>query len=131
LDVTKRYRGSPVPFDYVEPTLGTRHNAGKAPLSMVVEAREALTGCAGVLQFGAEKYARGNWHKGLLHTEICDSMLRHLSAYLGGEDKDPESNCLHVDHILTNALFLAQGVRKHPELDDRSKELIVENPSNS
>lgn len=105
--------------------LALRYNKGKAPLSMIMEAKEALAGCAGVLEFGASKYNRGNWHKGLPHTEVCDSMLRHISSYLSGENVDAESGKPHVDHILTNALFLAQGFRTHPELDDRSKELIT------
>ncbi|MNS23890.1 hypothetical protein D3C72_557190 [compost metagenome] len=107
----------------VAPTLASRHNDGKAPLSMILEARHALAGMAGVLEFGAKKYARGNWHKGLLHADICDSMLRHLSAYLSGEDIDPESGKPHVDHIFCNAMFLAEGYRTHPELDNRSEEL--------
>lgn len=100
-----------------------RFNEGKSPLSMVLEAKHAINGCASVLQFGAKKYARGNWHKGLNHTEIVDSMTRHLSSYLAGEDVDPESGLRHVDHILCNALFLAEGTITHPELDDRSEEL--------
>ncbi|MNN73166.1 hypothetical protein D3C81_1892570 [compost metagenome] len=90
---------------------------------MVLEARHALAGMAGVLEFGAQKYNRGNWHKGLPHADICDSMLRHISAYLSGEDIDPESGKPHVDHIFTNAMFLAEGYRTHPELDNRSEEL--------
>ena len=100
-----------------------RFNDGKHPLSMVLEAKHALDGCASVLQFGAAKYARGNWHKGLNHTEVVDSLVRHLSAYLAGEDNDPESGLRHVDHIMCNALFLAEGTITHPELDDRSEEL--------
>lgn len=103
--------------------LGKRYNQGKAPMSMVIEARYALEGLSQVLAFGAEKYARGNWHKGLKHTEIADSLLRHLSAYLAGEDNDPESGLPHVDHIQFNAMALAEMYRTHPELDDRSEEL--------
>lgn len=102
--------------------LADRYNEGKAPFSMFMEARHALTGMAAVLQFGAKKYDRGNWRKGLPHADICDSMLRHISAYLAGEDNDPESGLPHVDHILTNALFLAEGYRTNPHLDNRSKE---------
>ncbi len=97
-----------------------RHNEGKAPLSMVLEAKNALTGCAQVLEFGAQKYDRGNWRKGLSHTQITDSLLRHLSAYLAGEDNDPESGLPHVDHVLCNAMFLSEMTRTHSELDDRS-----------
>ena len=103
--------------------LASRHNNGKAPLSMILEARHALAGMAGVLEFGAKKYDRGNWHKGLPHADICDSMLRHIAAYLSGEDIDPESGKPHVDHIFCNAMFLAEGYRTHPELDNRSEEL--------
>lgn len=118
---------------YVAGSLADRHNAGKSPLSMILEARHALEGMAGVLEFGAKKYARGNWHKGLPHADICDSMLRHISAYLSGEDLDPESGKPHVDHIFTNSMFLAEGYRTHPELDNRSEELkrAKEHPSDS
>lgn len=103
----------------LKPT-GTRHNAGKAPVSMVLEASHALKGCAQVLAFGAAKYDRGNWRNGLKHTEVCDSLIRHLTTYLAGEDKDEESGLPHVDHILCNALFLAELTHTHPELDTRS-----------
>lgn len=103
-------------------TKGLRYNEGKEPLSMILEAKYALKGCASVLAFGANKYARGNWRKGLKHTEVCDSLTRHMTAYLAGEDLDPESGLPHVDHIMCNALFLAEGYRTHPELDDRSEE---------
>lgn len=102
--------------------LADRHNKGKPPFSMFMEARHALAGLAEVLEFGAAKYDRGNWRRGLPHADICDSMLRHLAAYLSGEDNDPESGKPHVDHIFCNAMFLAEGYRTNPHLDNRSKE---------
>lgn len=104
----------------MSPYTGQRHNAGKPPLSMILEARHALAGAAQVLAFGAQKYSRGNWRGGLPHTEVADCLLRHLSAHLAGEDIDPESGCPHVDHVLVNALFLAELNRTHPQLDNRS-----------
>lgn len=98
---------------------GIRENAGKPKVSIVLEARHAIAGVAGVLTQGSEKYSRANWRKGLMHTEVCDSLSRHLLAYLAGEDADPETGLLHVDHVLANALFLAELTRTRPDLDDR------------
>lgn len=109
--------------DKKEP-LGLRYNTGKPVLSLMMEAREALEGGARVLEFGANKYARGNWHKGMEHTQLADCLLRHLVAYLNGEESDPESGQLHVDHVLVNALMLSQMVHTRPDLDNRSPELL-------
>lgn len=98
-----------------------RKNVGKAMISLVMEARHAITGCAFVLMNGIAKYSRGNWRKGLKWTETIDSMDRHKLAFVSGEDLDPESGLPHVDHILCNALFLAEHYRTHKELDDRVK----------
>ena len=101
-----------------------RKNEGKAKLSYVLELGPALEGVSSVLERGAVKYSRGNYHKGFPHTELVNSLMRHLLAYMGGEDTDPESGNLHVDHISTNALFLSLNVRTHPEYEDRSEELL-------
>lgn len=97
-----------------------RYNTGKAPLSIVLEAPHAVEGLAKVLSFGAQKYARGNFKRGLPYTEIVDSMLRHTTKFLSGESTDEESGLPHVDHILCNALFLSEMTRIQPEFDDRT-----------
>ncbi len=104
-----------------EATIGTRHNAGKPPFSILLEAHNAVEGVSKVLEFGSIKYDRGNWRNGLHHTKICDSLLRHLSLYLSGEDFDEESNLPHVHHVACNAIFLAEMIATHPHLDDRAK----------
>jgi hypothetical protein len=113
------------------PKVGLRYNQGKLPLSMILDAQDALLGCAAVLAFGAEKYDRGNWLNGLKYTETADSALRHLLKFLCGEELDPESGLPHVDHFLTNALFLSQMSKTHPQFDDRTKEHLVEKESTS
>lgn len=100
--------------------MGSRYNGGKPQISMVLDAGHAVEGAAKVLGFGAAKYARGNWLDGLSHMQIVDSLMRHLIAYTGGEDVDPESGLRHVDHITCNALFLGQMTAVRPDLDDRS-----------
>lgn len=82
-----------------------RKNSGKPKLSMV--ALDCLVPCAQVLAFGARKYARDNWRKGMPVTEILDSLLRHIASMQKGERIDQESGLSHIGHIQCNAMFLA------------------------
>lgn len=92
-----------------------RFNDGKTQLSYILEADVAMKGMCDVFAFGAEKYARGNWKKGLPPNEVIDSLLRHLTAYQNGEVVDPESGKPHVDHITCNAVFLATFGKRNEE----------------
>jgi hypothetical protein len=95
-----------------------RHNNGKPRLSFTML---GTTGEAAVWEFGARKYSRGNWTKGVPFTEGADSLLRHLSAFLKGQDLDPETGLPHVDHIICCAKILANSYHtRQDELDDRT-----------
>lgn len=96
-----------------------RYNNGKVKWSLVPQS--ALTPMVRVLEFGAEKYAPHNWKKGLSITECCESLKRHLDAFMEGEDNDPESGISHIGHIQTNALFISWLLKNKPEFDDRYK----------
>lgn len=103
-------------------TKAARFNKGKPELSYVMSTGPALDGVARIMEFGAKKYARDNWKKGLEPDSILDSLLRHVAKYLNGEyldlnkygeaDKD-HSGLPHVDHIACNALFLGYHTNRH------------------
>lgn len=88
---------------------------------------EAVEEINKVLDFGAKKYAEWNWTNGggMKHSRVINSCLRHLFAYLRGEDKDPESGLSHLAHAGCNILFLIY-YNKHPEIfnkDDRHSKI--------
>lgn len=82
----------------------------------------ALEGTAAVLAFGAKKYADHNWQKGMKWSKVYGSLLRHIFKFMKGEDLDQESGLPHVDHIMCNAMFLANYYRQHTDKDDRFKQ---------
>lgn len=87
-----------------------REKLGALPYDLVPyqEFSEAFTRVA---EFGAKKYEAWNWSKGLPRVQLLGSLLRHTFAYLRGEDRDADSQLLHTDHILWNAVVLAHSVR--------------------
>jgi len=100
---------------------GLRHNEGKPQLSYVMLGKEVAAGESAVWQRGAQKYARGNWLKGMSWVSSSDSLLRHITAFLNGEDLDPETGLPHVDHIVCSAKILSNSYHTRPELDDRER----------
>lgn len=99
---------------------GNRYNEGKLKWNLV--SYKALEPMVRVLMFGAQKYSSWNWSKGLKYTEICDSLQRHLNAFLQGENDDPESKLHHVGHILCNGMFLSYMFLFRKDMDDRYKD---------
>ncbi len=81
-----------------------RYNTGKPQYSQID--MQCLEPMVRVLEYGMKKYARNNWKKGFPETQLIDCLLRHVAAYLAGEETDPESGVSHVGHIQANAMFL-------------------------
>jgi len=80
-----------------------RYNEGKEKWSLVHF--KSLKPMVDVLEFGAKKYSPDNWKKGLDRNEILESMMRHLTALMDGEEIDKESGLSHIGHIQCNAMF--------------------------
>lgn len=101
-----------------------RYNKDKIALTMFSPI--AMLGTCRVLTYGRKKYsdenydARDNWRKGrgLSLTETVDSLLRHLTLFLAGQERDEESGELHIDHIGCNAMFLQEMVHLGRHKDD-------------
>jgi len=103
-----------------------RFNKGKLEWSLVDF--KSLEELVKVLEFGAKKYDRNNWKKGLFTRQICESLLRHIFAFLDGEDNDPESKLPHTGHILANAMFLNHMMKFKPEFDNRNETKLENKP---
>lgn len=78
-----------------------------------------IEGISRVLGFGAEKYAEHNWRGGLKISRLLGACLRHVFAFLGGENNDPESGESHLYHAGCCLMFAAWMMKERPDLDDR------------
>lgn len=94
-----------------------RDNKGKPKWSLVPQS--ALEPMVRVLEYGSEKYGNYNWTKGMKITEICESLKRHLDAFMEGQNEDRESGLSQIGHIQANAMFLAWMMKNKNLMDDR------------
>jgi hypothetical protein len=70
---------------------------------------KAVAGMVKVLTFGAVKYSEDGWRTvPNAQKRYTAALLRHLAALSVGEKLDSESGLRHIDHVLTNAAFLAE-----------------------
>lgn len=82
-----------------------------------------ISGVGQVLSFGARKYAAHNWRRGISVSRLLAGCLRHVFAYLGGEELDPESGLSHLLHASCCLMFAHELMTTKRELvDDRYKE---------
>lgn len=96
---------------------GLRYNSGKAEIHQVPTSN--IFAIAKTLQYGAQKYAKGNFRKGMAWTTVYDCAMRHMMKWLDGEQVDEESGLPHLYHAITNIGFLIEYAETCPELDDR------------
>lgn len=101
---------------------GARYNAGKPDLSLIPLC--TLEDEARVWEYGAKKYAKNNWMKGMNWDIPQACALRHLAAFQRGEDTDPESGLPHIAHAMCNLRMLTLYSKTYPEGDTRPKEWL-------
>lgn len=111
---------------------GVKFDQGKAPLSMLP--RVALEQEAKVMEFGAKKYGKFNYRKGMKWSRLIDAALRHVYAYADGEDNDPETKLSHLAHARCCLGFLLEYADDNLGEDDRlpnEKAILVVDTSKS
>ncbi len=89
---------------YLPTNAGVKHDNGKIRYELVPP--EALAGLARVLTFGAKKYGDRNFEKGIKYSRVFGAALRHLWAWWGGEEKDPETGECHLHHAVACVVML-------------------------
>lgn len=98
---------------------GMRFNSNKAELHQVPTS--VINGIAKVLMYGAQKYEKGNFRRGMKWTTPYDCLTRHMMLWLDGEELDEESGLPHLYHAAANIAMLIEFAETCPELDDRFK----------
>ena len=96
---------------------GVKFDSGKLRMDLIPP--DAVEALARILTDGAVKYGCRNWEKGMAWSRPYAALLRHLLAWCGGQDIDPESGHPHLWHVLTNAAFLVAYEQRNIGEDDR------------
>lgn len=100
---------------------GIKHDQEKPDMSLLSSI--ALTKLAQVMTFGKKKYSAHNWRGGIEWDRVLSACMRHITAYNGGEDKDPETGLSHIAHAMCCLMFLLEYEETHKGLDNRYKGL--------
>jgi integrase len=107
-----------------EKEVALRYNKGKLRWSLIDW--KSLEPMVRVLEKGAQKYDDHNWKKGMPTSQISESLLRHMFAFMNGEDNDLETNESHLGHVMCNVMFLIYNLRENPQFDDRQRKTNTE-----
>jgi hypothetical protein len=79
----------------------------------------ALADITNILTYGGNKYGDNNWRKGLDWSRVFSASMRHLWAWWGGEDRDPETGYSHLAHAACNLVFLIEYEYSNRDKDNR------------
>lgn len=102
----------------------TGHKADTGKPRMTLLPLLALEQVQRVFVYGAQPHLHGenNWVSGIAFTRLMDANHRHITAFLHGEDLDPESGLHHLAHACCNTLMCLQMAllqEQYGECDDR------------
>ncbi len=102
-----------------KPTEATKHDSNKNRLELIPVS--GIEGIGRAMTFGATKYNDNNWANGFNYTRLYGSAMRHLTSWMQGQDKDPESGLSHLDHLGACVVMLIAHETEGLGNDDRRK----------
>lgn len=94
-----------------------KYDQDKPPLDLIPYSALELE--ARVLAFGAKKYDRNQWRKGMDWSQLLAAAMRHIGAFNAGEDIDTESGLSHLGHARCCLGFLIEYQKEGLGIDDR------------
>jgi hypothetical protein len=80
---------------------------------------EAIWAMAQCFGYGATKYERSNYTKGIEYSRLYNACQRHLNQWNMGEDTDSETGLSHIAHAMCNLAMLYWNIKHKPDNDDR------------
>jgi len=110
---------APMKIDNTLPEGATKNDSEKNRLELIPVS--GIEGIGRAMTYGSKKYADNNWAKGFDWLRLCGSALRHLLAFMSGQDDDPESGLSHLDHFGACAVMLIAHKEEGLGNDNRRK----------
>lgn len=98
-------------------TKAVKYDVGKPRMELL--SPWVLVEVAKVMTHGAVKYEAHNWRNGFNWTRPIGAALRHITAWLEGEDLDPEWNLPHLAHAICCLMFTLEHQLLEMGVDDR------------
>jgi hypothetical protein len=98
-------------YDLTDDGKGKKYDSGKSMVGTLCRVfPHALLGVGQCIEFGTHKYPKpDNWKLvDEAFTRYQDSMMRHYLKFLAGQEKDSETNLLHLKHMAWNALAILE-----------------------
>lgn len=94
------------------------YDEGKPPLAYLPW--DAIREMAHVQLYGQQKYGSfWNYKKGMELGRNLSCAIRHIAAFMDGEDLDKESQCSHLGHAMCRVAFALQNLNDGTAIDDR------------
>lgn len=105
-------------------TVAEGHKCDDGKLEWDLFPFDAAEGIVRVLMYGKNKYAAHQWRSGggIGVSRAITALLRHVFAWLKGEDLDPESGLHHLHHAGCELLFALDSLQRGNKGDTRWSE---------